>query len=102
MLKPGKNDIQVQIKFEVDELELLQDNSWQMAESFGLDSRIENLKGKRPVGFYRWDLDCLIDVVDGLKTDENSNIVLVNKLYDKLKSAYSYIASFDNTKTKIL
>lgn len=45
MLKPGKNDIKVLIKFEADELEVLHDNTYQMAESFGLDRRIENLKG---------------------------------------------------------
>ncbi len=27
-----------------------------------LDQRIEEYTGKRPIGFYRWDLDCLEDV----------------------------------------
>ena len=48
MIKPGKNDIKVNIKFEQDELYLLQENTQQMAESFGLDSRISRLKGPRP------------------------------------------------------
>ena len=30
-----------------------------MAESFGFDSRIYAYKGKRPIGLYRWDLECL-------------------------------------------
>lgn len=98
MLKPGKNDIRVSIKFEADELELLQDNTYQMAESFGLDRRIEKLTGKREVGFYRWDLNCLEDVVEGLKTDRNYKIELVNKLYDKIKSALEYIESADTLK----
>ena len=34
-----------------------------MAEAFGLDRKIENYQGKRPIGFYRWDLDCLDDVI---------------------------------------
>jgi hypothetical protein len=33
MIKPGKNDIKVKIKFEMDELDLFQENTWQMAES---------------------------------------------------------------------
>lgn len=34
-----------------------------MAESFGLDSKIERYKGTRPITLYRWDLDCLLDVI---------------------------------------
>ena len=36
-MKPGKRDIKAHIKFELDELDLLQENTWQMAESFGLE-----------------------------------------------------------------
>ncbi len=50
-MEAGKNNIKAEIKFEMDELELLQENTWQMAESFGLDRCIDNLKGKRKVGF---------------------------------------------------
>jgi hypothetical protein len=32
--------------------------------SEGLDTRIENYQGKRPIGFYSWDLECLLDVID--------------------------------------
>jgi hypothetical protein len=35
-----------------------------MAEAFGLDRRIEAYSGKRPIGLYRWDLDCLLAVMD--------------------------------------
>ena len=35
-----------------------------MAEAFGLDRKIENYKGSRPITLYRWDLDCLMDVID--------------------------------------
>ena len=31
-----------------------------MTEEFGLDRRIENYQGKRPIGFYSWDLDCIL------------------------------------------
>lgn len=45
------------------ELDELQKHTWCMAEAFGLDSRIEKYKGKRPIGLYRWDMECLIDAV---------------------------------------
>jgi hypothetical protein len=35
-----------------------------MAEAFGLDRKIENYKGTRALTLYRWDLDCLMDVID--------------------------------------
>ncbi|MDB4334933.1 hypothetical protein OAA06_01095 [bacterium] len=49
MVKSGKNDIKVYFKFETEELELLKENTWQMAQSFGLYSRIDSLIGKRKV-----------------------------------------------------
>ena len=42
-----------------------------MAEAFGLDRRIDKYRGKRPIGFYRWDMDCLIDVLDIALDDSN-------------------------------
>ena len=90
MLKPGKNDIKVKIKFEPDELDLLQENTWQMAESFGLDTRIANLTGKREVGFYMWDLECLEAVAMDLKETEK-NTQLSERLYMKIKNAMDYI-----------
>ena len=68
-MKPGKNDKKAHIHFTPDELDFLQDNTWQMAESFGLDTRIGNLTGKRAAGFYRWDLDCLKDVSEIARKD---------------------------------
>jgi hypothetical protein len=50
-------------------LDFLQDNTWQMAESFGLDTRIGNLTGKKAAGFYRWDLECLADVSEIARKD---------------------------------
>src|SRR5438874_12338662 len=41
-----------------------------MAEAFGLDRKIENYKGSRPLTLYRWDLDCLMDVIDLALRDE--------------------------------
>ena len=89
-MKPGKRDIKAHIKFETDELELLQENAWQMAESFGLDSRIANLTGKRKVGFYRWDLDCLECVVSDLQ-DSPETKEIADRIAIKLEESYKYI-----------
>ncbi|MDZ4682514.1 MAG: hypothetical protein SH848_07445 [Saprospiraceae bacterium] len=68
-MKPGKYDKKVHLYFTPDELDFLQENTWQMAESFGLDTRIANLTGKRAVGFYRWDLECLQEVTDSARIE---------------------------------
>ena len=34
-----------------EELEELQKHTWSMVEAFGLDRRIEQYKGKRPIGW---------------------------------------------------
>ena len=86
MIKPEKNDIKAYIKFETEELELLQENTWQMAESFGLDRRIDNLTGKRKVGFYGWDLDCLECVVSDLPSTP-----VVERIYEKIKNGMDFI-----------
>jgi len=93
-MKPGSGDIRVFLKFTEDELDILQNNTWQMAESFGLDRRIENLSGKRKVGFYLWDLECLEMVVDDVrKHEKNIDLTVINILYDKIKEAMDYICN---------
>ena len=61
-MKPGRNDKRYRILITGRELEELKRFTGDMAEAFGLDSRIYNYRGKRPIGFYAWDLDCLEDV----------------------------------------
>jgi hypothetical protein len=97
-MKPGSKDIKVYLKFEEAELDLLQYNTYLMAESFGLDRRIDNLTGKRKVGFNLWDLECLEMVVDDLKNEKNIDKTLVNSLYDKIKNAMDYN---DKTRNKV-
>ena len=63
-MKPESGDKQYRILIAGRELEELKKFTWSMAEAFGLDRRIESYQGKRPIGFYRWDLDCLEDVLD--------------------------------------
>jgi hypothetical protein len=71
MLKPGKNDVQYKILITGQELIELKKFTGGMCEAFGLDDRIERYKGTRPIGFYRWDLDCLEMVTkDALEDDE--------------------------------
>jgi hypothetical protein len=62
-MKPGSRDMKYTILITGLELEELQRHTWQMAESFGLDRRIGAYRGKRPIGLYRWDLECLQDVI---------------------------------------
>lgn len=40
-----------------------------MAESFGLDRRIANYQGVRPIGLWRWDIECLVDVINSVLDD---------------------------------
>ena len=63
-MKPGSKDKKLQILISGIELSELQRHTSLMAEAYGLDRRIDNYKGKHPIGLYRWDLDCLIDVID--------------------------------------
>ncbi len=63
-MKPGPRDKQLRLLITGDELRELKRHTCLMAEAYGLDRRIERYAGTRPLGLYRWDLDCLIDVID--------------------------------------
>jgi len=70
-MKPGSGDKRYKILITGRELEELKKQTGAMAEAFGLDRRIEKYQGKRPIGFWRWDLDCLVDVTAlALEDDE--------------------------------
>jgi len=68
-MKPGKYDRKVYILITGLELDELQRYVYMMAESFGLDRRIGNYQGKRPIGLYRWDIECLSDVIGSVLDD---------------------------------
>jgi len=71
MLKPGSKDKRYEILITGRELVELKKFTLSMCEAFGLDNRIEKYKGTRPIGFYRWDMDCLEMVTqDALKDTE--------------------------------
>jgi hypothetical protein len=64
MIKPGSDDKKVALLIAGEELTALKRLTWLMSESFGLDTRIENYHGKRPIGLYSWDFECLLAVID--------------------------------------
>jgi hypothetical protein len=69
-MKPLRGDYRHRLLISGDELRELQRHTGAMAEAFGLDRKIANYRGSRPLTLYRWDLDCLIDVIDLALTDE--------------------------------
>ena len=94
-MKPGSKDIKINILISGEELIELKRHSWLMVEAFGLDSRIEKYKGTRPIGLYRWDLECLIDSVDYALNDpkeypdkNDSGYRSLLKLHNRLKERY--------------
>jgi hypothetical protein len=71
-MKPGTRDKKYHILITGKELQELKRYSYTMAESFGLDRRVMNYQGKRPLGLYRWDIECLLDTIaDEIKRTEN-------------------------------
>ncbi len=94
-MKPGKNDIPIKRKIFGKQLEELQKHTWQMCEAFGLDRRVENYKGIKPISFYRWDLDCILDLLDMALDDEkeypdkkDEGYIKLDELNMDLKKAY--------------
>jgi len=69
MVKPGSKDHKASILITGMELDELKRFVWMMAESFGLDRRIANYQGVRPMGLYRWDIECLVEVIDSVLND---------------------------------
>jgi hypothetical protein len=94
-MKPGKNDIPIKRKISGRQLKELQKHTWYMCEAFGLDRKIEKYKGTRPISFYSWDLDCILDVLDTVLNDEKEypdkngeGYIKLRELYVDLKRAY--------------
>ena len=88
MVKPRSGDRKISLLIAGEELSELKEWSWAMGEAFGLDRKIERYQGKRPIGLYRWDCDCLLAVMDSALKD--------NKRYpDKSASRYQSLASLN-------
>jgi hypothetical protein len=91
-VKPGKYDRKHQFLIQGAELRELKELD--LAESFGLDRRIERYQGKRPLGLYRWDLEGLLDALS-LALDEPddhysppANKRAIKTLLDRLQAEY--------------
>ena len=70
-MKIPKNEFPAKIKISGIQLEELQKQAYQMVEAFGLDRKIENYKGTRAISLYRWDLECILGVLDATLKDKN-------------------------------
>ena len=85
-LKPGKYDRRHRILIRGVELQALK--LLAMPESFGLESRIRRYEGKRPIGLYRWDWECLLDAWSLEWADRPQHRRLRRRDIDALKSLY--------------
>ena len=92
-MKPGKNDHKHRVLItgaELRELKLLA-----LPESFGLEARVQRYAGKRPIGLYRWDLECLLATLS-LELEERvqhsrlrrKDLAALRSLHDRLRTEY--------------
>jgi hypothetical protein len=95
-MKPGKNDIKTKFLIQGDELDAIQEICYVFTECFGLDTRISNYKGKRPLGLYQWDYECLIAGLDYIVNNERGreglsqkDLDLLRKLLERINIVYS-------------
>ena len=63
-MKPCPGDIRHKVLITGDELRELKRHTVSIVEAFGLDRKIEAYKGTRPLTLYRWDLECLMDMIE--------------------------------------
>ena len=90
-MKPGSRDKSYPILITGQELEELKELTYMMAEAFGLDGRVERYQGKRTIGFYRWDLDCLEDVLSIGVGELRDEVGEPSPRYQALASLYERI-----------
>ena len=89
-MRPGRKDKRYFTRIDGQELAELQQYTWDMAEAYGLDKKIERYKGTRPIGLWSWDLDCLEAVLyNALRDCQDSN----SKQYQNLKRLQTKIQS---------
>jgi hypothetical protein len=69
-MKPLPGDYRHKLLISGAELRELKKHTYSMVEAFGLDRKIENYRGARPITLYRWDLECLMSVIDLALKDE--------------------------------
>jgi hypothetical protein len=59
-----------------------------LPESFGLERRLQRYEGKRPIGLYRWDLECLLETLSLEVADRPQHPRLRRRDIDALKSLH--------------
>lgn len=94
-MKPGKHDKKTNLLIQGDELDAIQDICYVFTECFGLDSRIANYKGQRPLGLYQWDYECLISGLHYIVNNEKGkqqvsadDLVLLGRLLERITQIY--------------
>jgi hypothetical protein len=92
-VKPGKYDRRHHVLISGDELRELK--LLALPESFGLEGRLQRYEGKRPIGLYRWDLECLLETLSLEMTDRplhprlrKKDIGVLRSLHDRLRRKY--------------
>jgi len=85
-MKPLPGDYRHKLLISGDELQELKKHTYSMVEAFGLDRKIENYQGTRPITLYRWDLECLMDVIYLALRDEQDYPDQSSPAYLALKS----------------
>lgn len=71
-MKPSRRDSACRLQIRGAQLRELKRFTWSMAEAFDLDHKIEAYDGTGLLTLYRWDLDCLVDVIDMALDDEKA------------------------------
>lgn len=93
-MKPGKNDRRHEVLITGSELRELK--RLDMPESLGLDRRIEKYQGKRPIGLYRWDLECLLATLSIVADGRDPFVsakgqMTLKRLHDRLQAVYQTV-----------
>ncbi len=94
-MKPCSGDIRHKVLITGDELRELKRHVYSIVEAFGLDRKIEAYKGTRPLTLYRWDLDCLMDVIENKLGDTTEypdktapEYLVLRRLRERLRIEY--------------
>jgi hypothetical protein len=95
-MKIGSRDKAYKIMITGIELEELKRHTGDMAESFGLDSRIDRYRGARPIGLYRWDLGCLTDVLEMVLRDKHEYPDKSSQGYKAAQALYERLTALRN------
>lgn len=90
-MKPGKYDRRHDVLIRGAELRELK--RLDMPESLGLDRRIERYQGTRPIGLYRWDLECLLATLALVVDDRDPFVsptgkIALTALHNRLQTLY--------------